>query len=308
MNKIVQVIIAIIVALVVNLFATWIMKSDDVPENVMARRNIVIIPGFVSTKSFLNKKFDTYNPFMDNYIKLHKSINRQGGAQFSYSFWLRLDDMSSNNVSNKVLFLRGDNQKYIYKKMTTRAEKGEAYATQTMDTYNDYVTKCPLIKFGDSANELIVEMNTNYDINSTVKIQGIRSTDDEAVRRNMMSLMPSKWVLLSFTFEDNKVYDEHERGIRVQFFFNDVLFHTQKVRGTLNVNEGDFVILPESINEGSMGNLTYHNYALNIDDVSRLLLKGPPTQRYEDLKLKKDKRFNEPLYLTEYNKLEIYNM
>ena len=308
MNKIVQVIAAIIVALVVNFIASWVMKSEDVPENVMARRSIMILPGFVSTKSFLNKKFDTYNPFLENYIKLHKSINRQGGAQFSYSFWLRLDDMSSSNVSNKVLFLRGDNQRYTYKKMTTQAEKGEAYATQTVDTYNDYVTKCPLVKFGDNANEIIVELNTIYDVNSTIKIQGVKSKGNEAVRRNMMSLMPSNWVLLTFTFEDNKVYDEHERGIKVCFYFNDVLYHTEKLRGTMSVNEGEIVILPESINDGSMGDLTYHNYALNIDDVTRILLKGPPKQRHEDIKLKKNKRFNEPLYLTEYNKLEIYNL
>ncbi len=297
LDKGLQIILALGIALVLNLIAVYIMVKEDIVEDVTKLVSVPIFKGWVDTKAFTNKQFNTYNRFAKNYKKLPRSINRKGGAQFSYSVWVKFSNISSANLSKNVLFMRGDKTKYPYK---------VTIGNKTLDK-NDYVIKCPLVRFGDNMNELVVEFNTSNDVSASATITKIDNDTDETVRHNIFSLVPDRWTLMTFVFEDNKEFGEAESGIEFSFYLNDILYLKQRYKGMMRLNGGDLIILPNSSIEGGyMADLTYYNYALSLYDVRKVLSRGVSPYRYNDMETDPD--FNEPLYLTEYNKLEIYNL
>jgi hypothetical protein len=300
MNKVITVVFQIVVALIIfvilNNISIALMNKEDIIDDPTKRVKTVIFDGWVETQSFTDKQYDTHNVFASNYKKLPNSVNKMGGAQFSYSVWVKLNNTSAENVSEKILFLQGDKSQYPYT---------ETVGNQT-STKNGYLVKCPLVKFGDSADTLVVEVNTTMNITDSAEITRVQDRD-ETIRHNLFSLLPGQWVLFTFVFEDNKPYGMHEDAVVFKFFVNDILYHTQKFKGALRLNKGDLCILPNGgIQDGYLSDLTYYNYALNVKEIQEIISKGRTNKRYTDLK--NDPTFNKPLYLSQYNRLDITNM
>lgn len=299
MNKavfiVLQVLVAIIIFVLLNNFAVWIMKKETIIDDPTALVKTKLFDGWVETNGFTNKAFNTYNMFASNYRKMPRSINKMGGAQFSYSMWIKLNNTSAKNIANKVLFVQGDNKRYSFSTSVGDKRTNEI----------DYLIKSPLVKFGDDADTLITEFNTSTNISTTAQVSKVNNRD-ETVRHNVFSLMPGKWMLMTWIFEDDKKYDEPEDGVVFRFYLNDILYQTQRYSGSLRLNKGDMYILPGGgIEDGFLGDLTYYNYALGVDEIRRVYSQGVTNKRYNEMDT--DPSFNEPLYLSQYNKLEIYN-
>ena len=230
MSKILYILIQSIAALLIfvalNNIAVYIMKNEDIIEDPTKLIKQLIIPGWVETKGFTDKAFNTYNRFAKNYKKLPKSSNKFGGAQFTYTLWTKFNNVSAENLAGKVLFLQGDKKKYPYTETI--------YNKATAKT--DYLVKCPLVKFGNNSNELIVEFNTTKDITETAVISRVQSSD-ETLRHNIFSLTPGKWTMMTFVFQDDKRYGDPENGIIFSFYLNDVLYSTQRFTGALRLNK-----------------------------------------------------------------------
>ena len=290
-----QVVIALLVVYILGVFAMKIMTKEDI---IMDPTKLTITPiftGWIETNGFINKQFNTFNRFAKNFRNLPHSMNRYGGAQFSYSLWIKLNNTSAENVADKILFLHGDPKMYKYRVYTNEGSK----------TLTDYITKCPLVKFGNSVDDIKVQFNTTNDISATSTISRIPNAD-ETVRHNIVSLIPGKWAFFTFVFEDDKRYNEFEDGVIFRFYINDILYHTERYKGAIRLNKGHLHILPTgSIKDGYLADLTYYNYALNINEIRTLYAKGHNNTRYNELE--NDASFNEPMYLSQYNKLEINN-
>jgi hypothetical protein len=293
---VIQAVVAFLIFIALNNIAVFIMKREEIIDDPTKLVRQTLFKGWVETKGFYNKQFNTYNRFASNYKKLPHSVNILGGSQFTYSVWVKFNNVSAENLGNKVLFLKGDKKQYPYS-VTVNKQATNA---------SDYLVKSPIVKFGDSANELIVEFNTTKNLNQRVVIDRVPSSD-ETQRHNVFSLVPGKWMLMTFIFEDNRTYDNPEDGVIFTFYLNDILYHTSRVQGALRLNQGDLNILPNSaIQDGFMADLTYFNYALNVNDVRALVAAGFTNARYNEME--SDPSFNQPLYLTQYNKLEINNL
>jgi hypothetical protein len=297
-NIMLQALIAFVVFLALKAIATYVMTSESILVDATKKVSVPIISGWVDTKGFTDKQFTTSNMFAKNYVNLPNSVNRRGGAQFSYTMWVKFNDLSDANVANKVLFVRGDKTIYPY---TMRDSNNDT------SNVKDYVVKCPLVRFGDSAKSLIVQFNTSNDISTQIDISRVPNAD-ETVRHNIFSLIPGKWIMLSFVFEDHMAYQETEDGVLFKMYVNDMLYHTQHVPGMMRVNQGDFNILPNksTIEGGNLADINYYNYALNAREVAAISSRGFKNIRYNDMA--SDPDFNQPLYLSQYNKLEINNL
>jgi hypothetical protein len=294
-SSIIQAVVAFFIFIILNHIAVAIMTNEEIIEDNTKSISKTIFKGWVETKAFRDKSFNTYNRFNSTYRKLPRSINKFGGAQFSYSVWVKFNNVSSENLGGKVLFLRGDKKQYpIIQKVNNKETKNV-----------DYLIKSPLVKFGDNADKLIVEFNTTNNITQQAVISRVQS-NDETLRHNVFSLMPGKWVLMTFIFEDDKRYDDYEDGVVFKFYLNDVLYHTQRFSGALRLNDGHLHMLPNSeIMEGYMADMTYYNYALGLNDIKNTLGKGFTNKKYDEME--GNPEFNAPLYLSQYNKLEINN-
>ena len=311
-----QIIFGLVVVLLIYIITLVVLNIDNVVESrsitVAPKEKTLIIDGYANSSYLAKRSYNTVNPFVEDFRKLGRSINTHGGAQFTYQFWIKMEDLTVSNYQNQVLILKGDNQKYkigIYdnkhdpKKYTKVDEKGA-----------DYYIKSPLIKFGSSHKEIIVEFNTNRDINYRTRVSMKSDTEDPIGKRNVLSLLPLNWYLFTFVFEDNfSLVDTAENGIKFSFYINDFPYHVVNASSDpklhnnfLRQNEGNLHILPDmaGINDFiKMGNLMYYNYALSQSEISGIYSKGQPKHSATFKEGKEPK----PAYISAYNKMDIYN-
>lgn len=232
---------------------------------------------------------DTYNRKDPMYTHLKPSVNRIGGSQFSYSFWLRRSQVSG--LDKKILFFRGSQKKEIqdtYKRgVVYESHAGSPDKEAVRDDYDptspdeddgsssiygDRFVKCPLVRFYKEG--LQIEFNTLKDPHMFVRLNA------EVFRLLKSSSSNPKYNMITVTFQDNFDFGGKERGIKVDVFIDDALVKTSTFEdNALKLNEGDIVLFPNTITsddniDADMVNLTYHNYALSIDDIEGLYNKG----------------------------------
>jgi hypothetical protein len=228
----------------------------------------------------------TSNAFASQYVKLPRSNNLEGGAQFSYSFWINREDTRSDNVAEKVIFLRGLTQKM---KVMTPGDivANNIPGTSTMivgdNMYSvanseedslELMVKCPLVRFGKDVHELVIEFNSLQQYKHSIPLS-------LALLENSVN----NWVMVTITFEDTVDMYGNAKGVMFRAYIND----TEAVSGTvssdaLRINSGPIYVMP-SLNstdnsdsrqtlKGSVADITYFNYALGQDEVKDLYMRG----------------------------------
>lgn len=335
MNIAVQIIVGIVIVMIIYMVSLWILRGDQLvadPSTVSKpRQRVMILDGFAETSILGGTQWSTVNPQAQNYVMLDRSYNRKGGAQYTYSIWVQIRDTSV--INGQTLFMRGDPTLYNW----TKQLESTAARPVPLAAFSDVLIKCPRVRFGSSFDKgLVVEFNTlddpqgghvviTPDPEPIPEQGGPKSLTefDHTMRKNMYNLIRDRWAMLTFTFEDGVTINEFENGIMVRFYLNDVLYKSQGVKGALKQNAGDVYLLPTIANDpqygsanhqdyngqynnltnSTIGNLAYYNYALGLKEVRELFNRGPP---------KKAATFGvgpvgEPLYLSEYNKLDVYN-
>jgi hypothetical protein len=277
--------VGVAIGLIINLLIVPYIFSEyydmkyrgirDKYKHTSSKEAIPITKGVCNIVS--NKKvIDTYDYRKDMYVDLKPSVNRMGGTQFSYSFWLRR--ATTTGLKNKILFFRGSEQKEIFtkghiynKKIGTGDEDYEN--NQSMMGTQDRFVKCPLVRFGENGNGLRVEFNTLKDPHMFVTL------DSEIFSLLKSSAKNPKYNLISITFKDNFDFGGRERGIMVEAFIDDALVKTSSFENNaLKLNKGPIVLFENFEDNGQIdadfAELTYHNHALTIEDVDQLYNKG----------------------------------
>lgn len=316
----------IAVVLVVYALSLWLLQNDQLvvdPSDLRPPKSSAkILDGYASTSQVANKSWSTVNQDAFSSVALRRSFNRKGGAQFSYSIWLNIRDTSAANVAGRTLFMRGDARSYTWiKEPTPGAAGGAGGAGGAPATMNGVLIACPRVSFGPTFDSLAVQVNTVSEpvvvFNTTpVAAEGVDPATgqalDTSLRHNALKLMQAKWALLTFVFEDHVAISAFEDGLSARFYLNDVLYASWTAPSALKQNNGDFFLLPafdsetelRPIKDAMVGDATYYNYALSTEDAARIFQQGPPRHPAKDLS---SGGMGEPLYLSEYNKLDIYN-
>jgi hypothetical protein len=309
-----QVLIGLVVIFVLYRMSLWILHKDQLVEsesrNLDSKHVVRIVDGFAPTSIATDRIWNTVNPDSRNYAPLKQSYNRKGGAQFSYSFWLKMPNITHELTSleeNSTILMQGDSTRYNYNVAPSVGESSDV---------SDVLIKCPRIRFGKYYNELVVELNTLSDPNVVftlsprAQLRQSTNTGDETLRLNALKLAANKWALYTFTFEDNVAVNDFEDGIIMRAYINDFLYHTYRAAGSaLKLNNGDFYLLPkeagkDGVKNGFIGDVTHYNYAMSPEQVHELFEAGPPTKMSTELM---SGGSGDPLFLSEYNKLDIYN-
>lgn len=307
LDIVIQIIIGLVIVVVIQLIALKVMKTDqlvvDKKSGSQSAQITMIMNGFVDTSAFVNKSMNTVDLSAPNYVAIPRSVNRKGGAQFTYQFWMYMDQPNAAAYRDKILFIKGDPNPYEVKKVELTAGKGEKH----LETVTGKpVISCPMIKFGESEKQMHVMFNTLENLFEKVIIE-THPNESHAMRRNLPSLAPNKWVMYTLVFEDHVPINDFEDGISIKFFFNDVLYQVFRVRGALRQNNGNFVVCPNGGMTGCrMGNLAYYNYALDFDAVKSVFLNGPPKSYYTGAFSKTASM--QPLDLSSYNVVDLYNL
>jgi hypothetical protein len=310
---VIQVVLGLVIVFFVYRMSLWLMKKDELVTNerrhLNTKETVRIVDGYAYTSIATNRSWNTVNPDARNYVRLRRSYNRKGGAQFSYQFWMYLDDTTPENVAGKDILMRGDRTNFKYQ-TSTELDDGVLANTVTRNA-EGIVIKCPRIRFGPTHDSIVIELNTLHNPDEMITIDPIAASggEDTSLRHNILKLMQHKWVLFTFTFEDSVAINDFEDGILVRFYVNDILYNTSSVRSTLRPNNGAFYLMPASgdstIKNGRIGDVTYYNYAVSGAMIRENFERGPP--KYPCKEIMGGDSLGEPLYLSEYNKLDIYN-
>lgn len=316
LNMVLQIVLALIILIIIYIFTLVILNIDTIivrnSNKVKPQETTTIVDGYAPVSYLGYKSYNTINQFGENFKKLGRSINTMGGAQFTYQFWLKIEDPNDALFKNLVLLLKGDDRKYKVGMYRLNPD-----ATKGYSRYNtipaDYVITCPLIKFVDSYRHLRVQFNT---ANSPLTSIDINMNPNEAGlgRRNALSLLPLNWYMFTFVFEDNiSIQNVQENGINFKFWLNDFSYqengasdNTALRNNTIKQNDGDLYLLPNPPQNGTflkLGNIKYYNYALNESDIQKTFAAGPPSKSTMELSDKGDI----PPHLSAFNKIDIYN-
>lgn len=294
---------AVVWAILTYTTSDLIEKTPGGPISQWER--VPIFEGYIIMNAHVKARFDTYDPMNHSYRRLVPSMNRMGGSQFSYSFWLNFGGALDDSITGKTLFLRGDKRLYA---PTVRGPDDLAFERYFKDAPEgrDITVACPRVYF-KAANMLGVQINTDRDLIFEAEV-GTPYANQE-LRQNLLSLIPRHWALITIVFEDNIPINDFENGVAIKTYVNDLLYDTSVAPGAMRQNNGPFHVLmaeqwpPES----RMSDLIYYNYALSDNDVRKLYNKGPNTNPSDDMPNDTAMDDNDKLILSPYNKVDKTN-
>lgn len=288
--------VGIIIGLIINfivlpyIFSEYydMIKRDNVDKykKTSSKESIYITKGVCNLVQG-KETIHTYDFNKDMYVDLKPSINRIGGNQFTYSFWLRRNRF--NSLDNKIMFFRGTDLKddaqrgnlYLKNKSTANeVDVLERISPVSMDENgtlvsnrpNERFIKCPLVRFVN--NGLRVEFNTIKDPHMSVEL------DAEIFSILKSSKKHPKYNLITISFQDNFDFGGRERGIKVEAFIDDALVKTSSFENNaLRLNKGKLILFANNIDQNEdidadFAELMYHNYAMTIYDVEAHYNKG----------------------------------
>lgn len=308
MNMIMQIVIGLVFIVILYVITLVVLNIDTLVVTAEARvkpkEMTRIIDGFASISYLTNKQYNTISPFSNMFKKVAKSMNTAGGAQFTYQFWIKVEEANDELFKNLVVLLKGDKRKFNI---------GYYNANSLSKKVNTYAIAAPAIMFTKSYRDLRVIMNTTKD--PAVNIDINMNAAPGAGRQNLLSLMAlNTWFMLTFVFVDNfSVANSSENGIKFLMYVNEIPYVEQTAssmdmlrNNTLKQNDGDLFIFPDNNQSGEfvkIGNVNYYNYALTPQDVSKIYNGGPPNHPA----VTEEKNSKSPAFISAGNKIDLFN-
>ena len=209
MNPYIQVFLAIVIVIILFVAALMVYNKETVAairETGKTKKVVPVFSGIVDFHDKSNFSYNTLDPNAANYLNMGNSVNQISGGEYSYNFWLYIDNSDKNHQlfttpTNKtqqifadtgstnitatstvtelpfVLFLRGSNRVVEYKSQCS-SNRGKSTTETDANLYKtDVLVKSPLVKIENGGDALTVEFNT-LDSPDGVK-QGSRNTCNE---------------------------------------------------------------------------------------------------------------------------------
>lgn len=203
--------------------------------------------------------FNTRDKLSSQYISISDSINEDEGIEYSYTFWIKKRNGIESDFKNRGIILRG----YINGEQT------------------------PLIKFGKDGNTLIIVADTI----------GLR----EVIEVKLENVSPSYWTLIGIAVKTGEI----------RVYVGRELISVTPVKRMISINDGPITVLPnlgeieenpgyvKAARSGLIGDLRYHNYALDTEDIARIYGMGEPKDilAARELVSNKQREFNRDLEL-----------
>lgn len=338
----IQISIGIVITVIVYIISLFVMNSDGLDTTSALSQGMqsktTILDGIIDASDIKKRVFNTVLPgggAVYPYLNIRRSVNRHGGAQYTYSFWMYVNNLAyihdnksicnlpkgedANNFENYrasenpdlyVLFLKGDSRCYHYQTQAfdQTLDKTIGEATEHRGRF----VMSPMVAIGDPVKrELKVFFNTLDKVNQSITLSR-NPNYDATLRRNITSLTEGSWVMYTFVLMDFVPINDFESGIVVKSYVNDTLYQMDKISGTLQDNEGEFSLLPDGAPGANtststrllMSSLDYYNYALSDAQVQARFNAGFNANPNSDVE---NQKYNK-LQLSAYNKLDSYNL
>lgn len=243
------------------------------------KESIVLVDGICDFGSA--NTINTSNKFKSNYVDIPLSVNKEGGTEFSYTFWLKLDS-TLNSDNDVVLFTKGINQESD----SLKHKFSKVYDKNDKEVDVEKLTKCPMVKLssdsGGSPSELTVSFNTSKKIHNEV----VFDINSSSLKNLLISSNDNpRWFLFTIAFREGDFeteYGMNTKGVIVDLYVNEQHVKNKFIENdTINLNKGDIFVFPDNSSGGDgcqIGNIYYYNWNINAEDVSKVFSNGPNTK------------------------------
>ena len=305
-NPLMQVIISLIILLLMgyvgyNIFLIELQNMFKGQNDI--RKEIYILNGTYDLSNS-EVKYNTLDKTQSNFKDINPSINQDGGAEYSYNYWLFIDQDKLKNIDNGekdiILFLKGEKILYSNNKFNYNCSNANSTNNPVI------ITKNPLVRLSGNGKRIAVEYNNIYNTESYQQgsmyknCNRFSSSDWNEKNKNMLGIYDiefnSKWFMVTIVMKEvsdsNNVLSINRASCKM--YINGVKLLDKKVEtkydskiysATFKNNSSPFYINPLIDGETPYGKVTvgsvlkisdikYYNYSINDDMISSLYNKG----------------------------------
>jgi hypothetical protein len=306
-NPLMQVIISLIILLLMgyvgyNIFLIELQNMFKGQNDI--RKEIYILNGTYDLSNS-EVKYNTLDKTQSNFKDINPSINQDGGAEYSYNYWLFIDQDKLNKIDEGkkdiILFLKGEKILYYNNKLNYNCSNTNSTNNQLI------ITKNPLVRLSGDGKKIAVEYNNIYNTESYQQGAMYKncnrfslSTEWNEKNKNMLGIYDiefnSKWFMVTIVMKEvsdsNNVLSINRASCKM--YINGVKLLDKKVEtkydskiysATFKNNSSPFYINPlidyktpyGKVTVGSVlkiADIKYYNYSINEDMISSLYNKG----------------------------------
>jgi hypothetical protein len=293
MNPYIQVFIAISIVIILFVVAFYLYNKEQIEairQTGILKKSTPIFSGIVDFADSSDVVYNTLDPSYPNYLNMGSSVNQTAGTEYSYNFWLYIDNTSndifaaSTDATNStqvfpdvglevaadvknlpfVLFMRGSNKVLEMNNLCSISGTDGISTNSTNTRKQDILVKAPLIKLEHGGDILTVEFNTMgnpdgvrtgarntcADINTNWKY--INSY--KVGLKNMSNTQYSKqWFMVTVTLQDTYPSDPYpiRNKVKCSIFVNGTLSLDQYINGQLG-DPTNISSTPLRLNQGNI--------------------------------------------------------
>ena len=316
---IVEILAGLFTGYVIYVISLFVLSTDslgtlgDIQQGIQKKTSI--LNGVVDAKDNKSRTWNTVLPVSNNYLDMRRSVNRRGGVEFSYSFWMYVDNIAwihnTNNASNvfnnsaksnlprkypdssapgneyKIesnpnlypLLIKGDKRCFRYEVTPMGPDGAPMVGAEKTCKQGRYVMS-PMIAIGNpKQKEMRVYFNTLDKIDQCIVLKKMPDSTDSTLRHNIASLAEKSWTMYTFVFTDYVPIDDFENGIVVKSYVNDTLYQVDRVAGSLRDNDGDLAVLPDGA-PGTDSTYTSRLLLSTMDYYNHALTDADVVRRY----------------------------
>ncbi len=313
----VQVIISLIILLLMgyigyNIYLIELQNMFQGENDI--RKEVSILNG---TYDFSNSevKFNTSDPSELNYKNIKPSINQEGGAEYSYNFWLNIDqeklkESTATPDKDIILFLKGEKNLYYNSKTNFNC-------ANNLTTNNPIIlTKNPLVRLSGDGKRIAVDYNNIYSSDSYQhgskynNCGYIKDREWNTINKNALGIYDiefnNKWFMVSIVMREVADSDNilslnrasckmYVNGVKLLDKKVETKYNNKRYSATFRNNASHFYINPlidnkiikdimnpyKRVSSGTalrMADVKYYNYAINEEMITSLYNKGFNTE------------------------------
>jgi len=253
-NPVTQVIISLIILLLMG-YVAYNIYLIELHHMFKGQNDIKKeIDIFTGIKDFGKNKDDMYNTknkAHETYRDISPSMNQEGGAEYSYNFWLyvdqsRIQNLENDNKKDILLFLKGEKIFYYNNEYNYNC----SFQTQTGKKNPVLITKNPLVRLSHDGKNLAVDYNNILSPESYQNNSKYRRCEDVSNNntwwernRNMIGIydieFSNKWFMVSIVMKEvadnNNILTKNRAICRI--YINGLLVFENKLETIYGSNQ-----------------------------------------------------------------------
>jgi Tfp pilus assembly protein PilE len=306
-NTLIQIILSVFLISIMAFICYSIYNNEIVKSIKISSTNKVktdIFTGILDYTEQKNIMVETYDTSSKYFLDINPSINQNGGAEYSYNFWLFFDlsdDVITDKIKmdNDIITTNDAYKKYAYIVLFYKGEQNNLpliknqYECESEKNYTNFDVniniKNPLVKIRNDGKEIIVEYNNinfpeSYNSSAVTRIcsdtitkLNERSLNKFGIKDINVNKIKQTFNMITIVFQEKpkneSVFNIESANCRV--YFNGVLIENRIANSSAIENTAGFNNIKSRVMKSNLSKLLINplNYTPAIQSIEQKEVK-----------------------------------